>query len=168
VQLKFSPNDSLQVEEFEFPEKGNEFESLYYDNSTGSLNLICKNCKHEKKDKVSIWSFNLSTKTFALSDITIDVSAVAQKFNKKKLELKPSAAAIEPLTNELYILSSVNKVLLVTDKNGNIKNAYPLNAGIYKQPEGIAFTSSGDLLISNEFADEGTANILVIKNKKTN
>src|SRR5215831_18981511 len=53
VKLKFSSDDSIHVEEFEFPEgKANEFESLYYDSTSHLLNIMCKSCKHEKKDKV--------------------------------------------------------------------------------------------------------------------
>jgi DNA-binding beta-propeller fold protein YncE len=89
-----------------------------------------------------------------------------QLLNIKKVNFKPSGAAINPLTHELFIISSVNKALLITDKNGTIKRVYPLSPRIYKQPEGIAFTSKGDLLISNEGSDEGSANIQVIKYKK--
>ena len=167
VEVKFLPNDSMDVHEFIFPkEHKNEFETLYYDKATGLLNMICKNCKDEKKDRVSVWTYNPSTHEYNLSPLFIDATVLAKEFDKKKIQLKPSAAAINPLTNELYILSSVNKLLVIADKNGNIKKAYPLNPIRYKQPEGIAFTPSGDLLISNESANEGTANILVIKNKK--
>jgi hypothetical protein len=63
----------------------------------------------------------------------------------------------------LYIVSSINKLLVVTDTNGNLKQAYPLEAELFKQPEGIAFTASGDMLISNEAAGNGSANILIYK-----
>src|ERR1051326_7398299 len=163
VKITFQ-GGSLNTKKFEFPGEGkNEFETLYYDSTSHVLNMICKDCKSDKKDKVSIWSFNPADNSFVLSPITLDVSILEKQFNKKKLELKPSAAAINPITNELYILSSINKVLVVADKIGNIQKAYPLNPAIYKQPEGIAFTQTGDLLISNESADEGSPNIMIIK-----
>ena len=86
--------------------------------------------------------------------------------NAKKMKFKPSAATINPLTNDLFILSSVNKLLVIAEKNGIVKKAYPLTPSLYQQPEGIAFTSSGDLLISNEADKEGPADILVIKLKR--
>lgn len=167
LYVKTFPGDSLEeAEKIGFPGGSkNEFESLYYDG--GLLNMICKNCKDQQKDQVHIWTFDPATRKFSLSPVAINTQPLAKRFNRKNLDLKPSAAAINPLTGELYILSSVNKVLVVTDKNGNIKNAYPLNPVIYKQPEGMAFTPHGDLLISNESADEGAANILVIKLKGT-
>ena len=34
---------------------------------------------------------------------------------------KPSGAAVNPVTGELYILSSINKLLVVAERNGKIK-----------------------------------------------
>ena len=85
--------------------------------------------------------------------------------DKNKVELKASAVAVNPITNELYIISSVNKVLLITDKSGKLKKLYTLNPKIYKQPEGIAFTPAGDLIISNEVFLENHATLLILKNK---
>ena len=82
------------------------------------------------------------------------------------MKLKPSAIAINPVTNEFYILASVNKLLVVTDRQGKFKALYELDPAIYKQPEGIAFTPWGDMLISNESHETGLATILIIKNKQ--
>ena len=54
----------------------------------------------------------------------------------------------------------------MTNTNGTLKQVYPLNAQLFKQPEGIAFTPSGDMLISNEAAGKGAANILYYKYSK--
>ena len=82
---------------------------------------------------------------------------------EKKVKFKPSAAAIHPLTGQLFILSSVNKVLVIADKNGVPEKVYNINSGLYKQPEGLAFTPEGHLLISNESGDTGAADILIFK-----
>jgi len=47
-----------------------------------------------------------------------------------------------------------------------VKEVYKLDPKIFKQPEGITFTPTGDLLISNEAALTGAANILIYKRKK--
>ena len=167
VSLKFYGHDSLKVNHFEFPDKGkNEFETLYFDEASGQLNLICKDCKSDNKNYVSVWSFNPATQSYVLASFAIDANSISKQMNVKKMKFRPSAAAINPLTNELFILSSVNKVLVIAEKNGIIKKAYPLTPTLYQQPEGIAFTSSGDLLISNEADKEGPADILVIKLKR--
>jgi hypothetical protein len=85
----------------------------------------------------------------------------------KEEKFKPSAAAIHPLTKELYIVSSVNKALVIADRNGKVRKVYRLDPGIFKQPEGITFSPAGDLFISNEAADVGAANILIYKTKTT-
>jgi uncharacterized protein YjiK len=82
------------------------------------------------------------------------------------MKIKPSATAINPVNNDLYILSSINQLLIVTDRNGKFKEVFSLDPAIYKQAEGIAFTTAGDMIISNEWHETGLANILIIKNKK--
>jgi len=167
VSVRFSGHDSIQTSSFKFPEKKNEFESLYYDSALNKLVLICKDCHDDKKSTVSSWSFDLTNQTFGKGPVTLDADKIADNLQLKEVNFKPSAAAINPLTHELYIISSVNKALVIADENGAIKKAYPLSPRLYKQPEGLAFTPKGDLLISNEGSDEGSANIQIMKYKKT-
>jgi uncharacterized protein YjiK len=91
---------------------------------------------------------------------------IAEKLGERKMKLKPSAAAINPVTDELYILSSIEHLLVVIDRKGTLKEMYQLDPALYKQAEGIAFTPQGDLLISNESHETGAGTILLIKNKK--
>ncbi len=167
--LKFDNNDSIITTISQFPDaskKTNEFESLYYDDSLKQLVLICKSCEEDDHKIVSAWGYNINTGVYTPSVYTINVQPIAQKFGEKKMRLKPSAVAINPVTNEFYILASVNKLLIVTDRQGNFKEGYQLDPAIYKQPEGISFTPSGDMIISNESHETGVANILIIKNRK--
>ncbi|MDB5223055.1 MAG: hypothetical protein JWN83_1722 [Chitinophagaceae bacterium] len=145
--------------------KTNEFETLYYDDALG-LVMMCKDCEDDKKKIVTAWGYSPDSMAYNPSLFSIDVKQIAEKTGDKKLHFKPSAAAINPVTNDLYILASVNKLLVVTDRKGNVKEVYPLDPVIYKQPEGITFTPSGNLLISNESAESGNANILIFKPKK--
>jgi uncharacterized protein YjiK len=94
------------------------------------------------------------------------VRSIAEKIGENKLHFKPSAAAVNPITNELYILASVNKLLVVADRNGKVKDVYPLDPVTFNQPEGITFTPWGDLLISNEKGEKDAATILIFKPKK--
>jgi uncharacterized protein YjiK len=167
VSIKFSKQAPMQVNNFKMHDKEkNEFETLYFDSALHKLILVCKDCKEDKKNTVSTRAFDISTNTYADGPYKIDVKNIDKLMNIKTMKFKPSAAAINPLTNELFILSSVNKMLVIADRNGNVKQVCALRPSIYKQPEGIAFTPSGNLLISNESAKEGSANILVIKYKK--
>ena len=114
---------------------------------------------------MSTRAFDVSSNTYTKGPYTINVNTIDSSMKLKKIKFKPSAAAINPLTHELFILASVNKMLVIADTNGNVKHSYLLRPSIYKQPEGIAFTPSGTLLISNESDKTGSADILVIKHQ---
>jgi uncharacterized protein YjiK len=139
---------------------------MYYDDSLQQLVLVCKDCNKEATEPVAIWGYNISTKQYSSLSSVIDLSPVTDKKDAKPIKLRPSAAAINPVTNELYILASINHLLMVTDRKGKLIATYELDPDIYLQPEGIAFTPWGDLLITNELVDNVSANVLVIKNKK--
>ena len=94
--------------------------------------------------------------------------AIFKKLGSNKDKIKPSAAAVNPITKELYVLCSVNKIIFTQTADGKIKDVIKLNPKIFKQPEGMAFTPDGDLIISNEVATDGYATLLLLKYKKKN
>lgn len=158
-------NENIPVlKTFSFPQdKGNEFETLYYDPALKKLVLICKDCESDKKKQLTTFSFDPNTGLFSDSSFTIPVTRINELINAGKTKFKPSAAAINPVTGDLYIISSINKLLVITDRNGIAKEAYQLDPKLFKQPEGITFSTRGDMVISNEFAQSGTADLLVFK-----
>jgi uncharacterized protein YjiK len=165
--LKFE-GDSIHKSKSQFEnadKKNNEFESLYYDENFRQLVMVCKNCEDDKKKEVSAWGYMPDSQKYTPQIFTIDVKPIDQKFGEEKIHLKPSATAVDPMTNELYILASVNKLLVITDRNGKVKQIHQLDPDIFNQPEGIAFTPKGDLLISNEKGEKSNATILIYKYK---
>jgi uncharacterized protein YjiK len=165
ITIRFS-GDSLSTEKSDFsPEskKVYEFESLYIHDS-GHLTLMCKDCDSDSSSGVSTFLYDINTKQYSAS-VTFNTSQIPNTKGKKKFHLKPSAAAINPVTGEVYILSAINNMLVIASPNGTIKEVYPLDPDYYKQPEGIAFTTNGDMFISNEFAEMGTPTLLFMKNK---
>ena len=165
--LQFT-GDSIISKKFLFPDAGkktNEFESLYFDDSLKKFVLLCKDCEDDNKKTVSAWGYSLDSQYYTPAVLTIDVQPLTEKLGKQKMKLKPSATAINPVTNELYILSSINHLLIVADRAGKFKEVFELDPAIYKQAEGIAFTPAGDMIISNESHQTGLANLLIIKNK---
>jgi uncharacterized protein YjiK len=168
IAFKFAAPDSLLSEEFDHPAQGsNEFESLYYDSAINKLVLMCKDCEEDNKDKITVWRFDIEKKAFEKDSSVIDASSIVRAINKDDpKKLKVSAAALHPLTGELYIVSSISKALVITDRTGKTKSIYKLNPKTFKQPEGITFTPWGDMIISNEAAGEGLPNLLVFKYKK--
>lgn len=155
--------DSVLAQRNLFPEQGNEFEILFYDPQIKKMVLICKDCESDKKKALSTYSFDPNTGQYSNHSLTIDVKRIASVLKKKSIKFKPSAAAINPVSGDIFIFSAVNKLLVVTDKAGAAKQVMPIDPGKFKQPEGITFTPSGNMIISNEAADIGVANIMIFK-----
>lgn len=164
TRFRIFSEDSSTVDEFEIPISGkNEFEAMYYDSTRGIV-IICKECETDKNEA---YVFDPKTATYDRKPAyTIDISEIMRKQKQDEKEYKPSAAAIHPLTNELYIMSSVNKCIVTADLDGKVKEVYPINPALFKQPEGLTFTPKGDMLISNESAESGVGNILIFKRKQ--
>lgn len=72
---------------------------------------------------------------------------------------KPSAVGIHPRTGEVYVLSSVEKAVLVLARDGTIAAMWPLSPRLFPQPEGLAFLPDGTLFIASEAAG-GDATLL--------
>ena len=159
VSLNFL-NDSLVTHEYTFPTHGkNEFESLYYDDTLRKLVLLCKDCEGDNKEEVGSYSFDLQQFLYASAN-TVDTKTLEETDGPLNKKFKPSAATLNPVSGELYILSSVNKLLVVADRKGKVKDAYHLDPSIFTQPEGITFTPSGNMFISNEAGEDKPATIL--------
>lgn len=166
--FKFMSLDSIQEYKFKSPVTGkNEFEGMFYDSASQQMVLLCKDCEADNKKSLSAYSFNVVTQTFTDSPyFVLDVERISENLGTGKMKFKPSGIAVHPITKQLYIISSVNKALVVAEPDGKIKEAYQLDPVVFKQPEGITFTPWGDMLISNEAAEAGSPNILIFKYKK--
>jgi hypothetical protein len=143
---------------YKFREKNIEFESIVYYQQERKLVMITKDQKKAKS--ITAWSFNLVTKDFDQRPLfEIPLKEVYDKLANFNADCKPSAASINPVNNNLYILASVGKVLMECTRNGKIIRIHKLNPTHFPQPEGITFATNGDMYISNEGAD-GKATIL--------
>lgn len=147
-----------------------EYEGLHADQSANKLYALCKQCPGDKHDKeCSGFIFNVSAdgSISKAGNFKVDVKRISElSGKKKKLKFHPSALAKNPLTKQWYILSSVNKLLVVTDESWNVQQAYPLDPGRFLQPEGIAFDKQGNLYISNEGDPLSNGDILLFKYTK--
>ncbi|MEO6489107.1 MAG: SdiA-regulated domain-containing protein [Ferruginibacter sp.] len=168
VTVKFN-HDSISTTKANFSDqskKVNEFESLYLDPDSDKLVMICKECEEDTKKSFSSFSYDYKQPANGyMPFVTADAVPIARSIGQDKFHVKASAAAVNPVTEDLYIISAVNKMIVITSKKGEFKKVYKLDPGIYKQPEGIAFTPQGDMIISNEFADNGFPELLILKNK---
>ncbi|MEP5612277.1 MAG: SdiA-regulated domain-containing protein [Cyclobacteriaceae bacterium] len=140
----------------------NDTEGLGYDPYLNRLLIVCK----EKGDVDgnnakgrSVYTFDLGTEKLSSEPLftirTKDLTKFWSKhksleYDQKRIKFKPSAIAFHPIEETFYLLSSVGKMLVVVDRNGKIKATYPIAPSVLGQPEGICFSSNGDMFISSE------------------
>ena len=127
-----------------------EFEGLSYHPQTRSLLLITKEKDKEKNDKKTIYACSLNTEKFE-EFLNIDEDMIKGRDGKKTIA--PSGIAIHPTTNEIFVISSKGKKLLILSPKGDKNTLIELNPKTFLQPEGICFTPNGDLCISSEGAN---------------
>lgn len=180
-------NQELIKHKFTF-NKNSDVEGLGYDPIENRLLLSCKGKSGKGEDfafKKGIFSFDLDSMQLDEKPIyTISVEAVKQflevnntleKIDKlvklfqpgEEFIFGPSGLAVHPITGEIYITSSVGKLIVVLNRDGSIKHMVKLKKKIHQQPEGIVFDKDGTLYISNE-GKEGKGKIykFAYQNKK--
>jgi uncharacterized protein YjiK len=83
-----------------------------------------------------------------------------------RFEFGPSGVAVQPKTGNIFVLSSINKMLIIFNRKGEIIEIEKLDKSIHRQPEGICFDEDGTLYISNEIKDSAAPLLHVFKPKK--
>jgi uncharacterized protein YjiK len=152
----------------------NDTEGLTYDEYTKSLFIACKGSPSVDKDiqykgykaiyKFDLGEMKLDKKPAYLIDLKrsdsyrdADMQTEDSLKNSKKHRLtghatsfQPSGLAINPVNSQIYIISSAGKILVILDRQGKVLDLHKLDTEMFQQPEGICFSPSGDLFISNE------------------
>jgi uncharacterized protein YjiK len=148
-----------------------EFEGLYADAKNNLLYVLCKHCGDDETTK-AITAYILKLQSDGSitqsGSASVNVKVIEELAGEKKLKFHPSALAKNPQTQQWYILSAVNEMLIVADNDWKVKEVYRLDAGTFRQPEGIAFDGENNLYISNEGDDISKGNVLKFVFKKTN
>ncbi len=146
-KMNYDGNDISDVKRFNYEGSKAEFESFYVTPAGSELVLIPKNSKDAK--------INKTTSTYVI-DANTGKHISGEKFNIDWKELKyantlhPSAVAVQSRTKEIYVLASIEKLLIVLDTVGNIRAEYSLPRSTFQQPEGITFDDKDNIYISNE------------------
>lgn len=150
-------------------------EGLAYDATHNRLLIACKEFAGPGlKNKRAIYAYNLATGALSPEPVyVIDLEAVAHlethPLNRTIRSalgplldvsaFKPAALAIHPGNRQMYLISSVLKIVVVLTPDGDLLAAVPIPKNLFRQPEGMTFTSNGDLFIANE-GGEGRATLL--------
>lgn len=132
---------------------------------SNSLLIACKEGEPERR---TIYRFTPSEAGEATPFLELDLTRIENELlttgldrlslNLQKLLdpqsssgiLFPSGIAVHPLTQDLYVLSSKSKLLVVYSQEGTLKQVVELQHEKFRQPESITFTPNADLYIGNE------------------
>jgi uncharacterized protein YjiK len=148
---------------------GCDAEGLAYDAAGDRLLIACKEDPGRGlRGSRALYAFDLNTSrlgpapayvihadSLVRSDAEHAVDEAVRAFVRPLVDInafKPSALAVHPETGEIYVLSSVRKVLVVLDRGGAIAAVWPLADDDLPQPEGLAFLPNGTLFIASEAA----------------
>lgn len=134
----------------------NDTEGICYDERTKSLLIVPKEQElnpQEEDYRHGVYAVDLSTKQMEPQPrFYVDEFAVGEAvYGKQKPHLmKPSGVAVDPLTGDIYVIASIGNIMVVIDRESDIKHIELLKEKTLTQPEGITFNSAGDLFISSE------------------
>ena len=143
-----------------------EYESMYYHQADKKLYILCKSCKGDRKQQQStgyILETNASGDLVLAGQFAIDLNKAQAIHSKFPKTFEPSAMSYYEQEGEWYILSSIDKMILVTDKDFNPKRVMKFSRKDYEQPEGLSFDKQGNLYISSEAGEEKDAKLYIIK-----
>ncbi len=141
-----------------------DLEGLGHEPKKNRLLLTCKNesSKSRKSNKAfEIYAMDLETRTvqrdpaYVLNEPAIDEYIAAHperedlKQSKGK-EFAPSGISVNPKTDEIYVLSTRGKMIVVLDPKGALVRVYGLDPAVHPQPEGLTFGADGTMFIGTE------------------
>lgn len=174
-RVKHFDSHKLKTKDYSTPlSERNNAEGMEYDPQTNSLLIACKGSPSIGKDNPfkgsrAVYRFDLESKKLIREPfLLIDLEKLDRyrdqgtfiKFSTtvaKRLRLldsetpfMPSGISIHPLSGDIYLISSIGKLLVVTDRLGRILDIQDLDRELFRQPEGICFSPDGDLYISSE------------------
>lgn len=140
--------------------KSNDVEGLCMGHNQNELYIACKGSPEISDKKLkgrAVYQFDLDREKLRSRPyihLTTEVFTEAlEKAGLKPTNHMPfmsSGIAIHPITEDVFLISSVGRLLVVLNKKGDIKSMAPLKRSIFIQPEGICFDASGNLFIASE------------------
>jgi uncharacterized protein YjiK len=142
---------------------------MYADENASQVYVLCKHCSIDKTSKQCsgfIFQLGENGEVKSSGDFKLNVKHIEDLLHVDKINFHPSALARNPVSHDWYVLSSVNKLLVIADDKWKIRDVYPLNPDFFTQPEGMAFDADNNLYISNEGHFPESANILKFQYKK--
>lgn len=124
----------------------NDTEGLGFDGQ-GRLLIACKEWPGDALNNVrSVWAFDLETETLSPDPVVL----LDRRQLDGRLNFKPSALAVHPISGRVYVLSSVRTAIAVLSPDGALLAVLDFPPRLMPQPEGLAFDADGTMYVSSE------------------
>lgn len=125
-----------------------EFEGLAFDPTLNSLLLACKEVEDKDlRDSMVIYRWKLTGGGERVSRLTVPLSRILPAIGKK--EFHAADITVDPRTGNYVVIASIEEALVQITPSGDVLSARKL-AGQHNQPEAIAITKDGILIIGDE------------------
>lgn len=147
-------------------------EGLCYDQKNKRLLIASKSrtgTNQDNRDQRYIYAYDLSSQKLSEEPVVeVNIPAVqkfaATKYNLAdsiagKMRIRPSAIAIHPIDERLYVLTATGFAICIYHGN-MLEDVIILDPVLFNKAEGICFTPKGDMIISNEAGSNVKANML--------
>ena len=163
-----APYDSTNLTTLSLENEQFEATSVCLHKETNRLFLISSNQERvEGYSSSSVYAYNLNQHKlnpqplFTISGEDVEAFAIQNNLivpssnlsimddTLESINFTPSAIAVHPKTNEIYVLSSVDHTLVVLDQFGKVVNFTTLDKTTFSNPSAMTFRPNGDLLITN-------------------
>jgi hypothetical protein len=148
----------------------NNLEGLGYDEQAGRVLVSPKDIAKggpDMRDRRVLYAFDPLSAThpveevlqLSLQDLMTQAKALGISIPMKRtdngrevpaLKLRYSSVAVHPRSGHYYLLSAVDRSLLVLDRAGTLMHLAWLDERLLPKPEGITFLANGDLVLSSE------------------
>lgn len=163
--IAYDLNSQKEIQQSMLPVNSLNIEGLFYYNNNlliASKDALVNEDADSPKRHIYIANTNNLNKIELFIELDMNYMLEFVKNNYSEFEItrinfNPSAIAVHPKTNEVYILSATDRYLAIY-KEQQLINIIPLSAEVYYKPEGLSFLKNGDLLISSEGDKKGFIN----------
>lgn len=168
IHFLSSPYDSSSLTTLNLDNEQFDPTSVCYHKETNRLFLIASNEERtEGYSNSSIYAYNLNQRKlnaqplFSISGEDIEAFAIQNNLMIARSDLSimddtlesmnftPTAIAVHPKTNEIYILSGSDHSLAVFNQFGEIVNFTTLDKNTFSHPSAMTFKKNGDLVITD-------------------
>ncbi|WP_081212254.1 SdiA-regulated domain-containing protein [Salegentibacter sediminis] len=133
-------------------------------NPDGNILLMAVKERKDADDRKEVFSFKPGSKkqsSEAFFSINLEDPIFKDLKGRTKNRFSPGAIELHPKDGKIYILDGTRPKLLITNSAGKALKLLKLDSKDFQNPEGLSFSSDGDIYISNE-AEGKPANILKI------